>query len=361
MSCFFASKCGVNRFLKTLIGYVNMIGVQDMKENLESYTKATMGQKVTVFLLSSNREAYIGSAIEGVLRQTYKNFQLVILDNFSTDKTEEIVKSFSDERIHFIQRHSPVESPNYRYAFHICSTKYLVILHDDDIIEETYLEKVLKKIEENHFVAVSTSARIIDENGFLTGGKIKTSDDIVYEGDMYLEKFFSATPVSIVFPTAIYEKEYYGELENFFNISAGQARDQYIWFQTERFGGRFCMLTEPLIQYRIHSNQDSVINGGIMDLQLMDALLNEPYYAKKMENYQENIRQRIWIIYRLLSKKYHVGLLSKDEFDSFFDYKCVEFIKDTFPGKVRYMMMLALHCCPFFTGLAIKLILKIKK
>ena len=332
-----------------------------MDNALRAYEHAAQGQLVTVFLLSSNRETYINLALESILRQTYRDFQLVILDNFSKDKTEEIVRGFRDNRIHFIQRCSPNESPNYKYAFHICKTKYLVVLHDDDIVEDTYLETVLKTIEENHFASVSVSARIIDENGTLTGRTIKVSEDVVYERDMYLKNFLSTTPVSIVFPTAIYEKDYYGELENFFNINAGPARDQYVWFQTERYGRQFCMLAEPLIRYRILSNQDCAVNGGFMDLQLMDSLLSEPYYAEKIRKYQEYIRQRVWVVYRLLSRKYHMGLLEKDKFDSFFDYKCVGFIKNAFPGKLRYMTMSALHHCPWLTGAAIKLLLKLKK
>ena len=96
-----------------------------------------------------------------------------------------------NDRIHFVQRHSLDESPNYKYAFEICATEYLVVLHDDDIVEDTYLETVLEKIENSNFVSVSAGASIIDENGKTTGKFIKSDEDIVYEGNDYLLNFLS--------------------------------------------------------------------------------------------------------------------------------------------------------------------------
>ena len=302
-----------------------------IKLTLETYEKMSKDQKVTVFLLSSNRREYIGLEIEAILRQTYSDFQLVILDNFSNDGTKELVDSFEDDRIHFVQRHSLDESPNYKYAFEICATEYLVVLHDDDIVEDTYLETVLEKIENSNFVSVSAGASIIDENGKTTGKFIKSDEDIVYEGNDYLLNFLSAKPVPIVFPTAIYRKKFYGNLENFFKCEAGPARDQVIWFQTGRFGGKIFILEKTLIKYRIHSNQDSVINSGFMEIKLIDSLLSDPFYyeiIKTMRQYY--IRHFVWLRYCSFTKRYYTGLLTKEQFDAFFDYKCVDFIKKTF-------------------------------
>lgn len=331
-----------------------------MEEVLKTYNQMAQGQKVTVFLLSSNREKYIGLAIEGVLRQTYAEFQLVILDNFSCDHTKDIVESFHDDRIHFIQRKSPNESPNYKFAFEICATEYLVVLHDDDIVEDIYLETVLKKIESDDFASVSVGAIIINENGETTGEYIKSNEDVIYKNNEYFLRFFSYKPVPIIFPTAIYKKSFYGNLDDFFKYEAGPARDQAIWFQTGRFGGAICILERALIKYRIHSNQDSFINCGFMELQLIDALLDDGYYHEIITKFcKKYISFFVWKRYCSISKRYYLGLLDKDKFDSFFNYKCVGFIKNTFFGKLRYMIMSIIHHFPL-SGLLIKLLLKIK-
>ncbi len=57
--------------------------------------------KVSVILPTYNRATLIGRAVESVLNQTYRDFELIIVDDGSTDDTEKVVKSFSDERIYY--------------------------------------------------------------------------------------------------------------------------------------------------------------------------------------------------------------------------------------------------------------------
>ena len=59
--------------------------------------------KVSVIITSYNYEQYIKDAIESVLNQTYSDFELVIIDDCSTDNSANIIKQFNDERIKFIQ------------------------------------------------------------------------------------------------------------------------------------------------------------------------------------------------------------------------------------------------------------------
>jgi len=54
---------------------------------------------ISVIMPAYNAEKYIGEAIQGVLNQTYTNFELIVINDGSSDKTEEIISSFKDERI----------------------------------------------------------------------------------------------------------------------------------------------------------------------------------------------------------------------------------------------------------------------
>ena len=54
---------------------------------------------VTVSMPAFNSERYIGEAIESILAQTYQNFELIIVDDGSTDRTREIIEGFTDPRI----------------------------------------------------------------------------------------------------------------------------------------------------------------------------------------------------------------------------------------------------------------------
>jgi len=59
--------------------------------------------KVSIILPTYNRAHLIGRAIKSVLNQTYRNFELIVIDDGSTDDTEMLVKSFEDKRIHYIK------------------------------------------------------------------------------------------------------------------------------------------------------------------------------------------------------------------------------------------------------------------
>ncbi len=89
--------------------------------------------EITVAILTYNRVKYLTPAIESVLKQTFTDFELLILDNSSTDNTESLVKSFSDQRIRYI-KHPPVSPGVARnIGLENAKGKYVGYLDDDDI------------------------------------------------------------------------------------------------------------------------------------------------------------------------------------------------------------------------------------
>lgn len=93
--------------------------------------------QITTIIPTYSRSSFLEKAIESILKQTYSNFKLVILDNHSEDNTEEVVKKFQsqDSRIHYF-RHSYNMGmmKNYEYGFSIIDTPYFHFLSDDDYI-----------------------------------------------------------------------------------------------------------------------------------------------------------------------------------------------------------------------------------
>jgi len=100
--------------------------------------------KVSVIITTFNRAEYLEKAIKSVLNQTYSDFELLILDNSSTDNTEEIVKSFNDERIRYI-KHQPLNISQARnLGLKESKGDYIAFLDDDD---EWLPEKLKREIE----------------------------------------------------------------------------------------------------------------------------------------------------------------------------------------------------------------------
>lgn len=100
--------------------------------------------KVSVVITSYNYDKYIKDAIESVLNQTYSDFELVIIDDCSTDNSVNIINQFEDERIKFIQNEQNLGLKNsMQKAISCCTGEWIAFLESDDLWLPDTLEKRL--------------------------------------------------------------------------------------------------------------------------------------------------------------------------------------------------------------------------
>ncbi|MGN6475677.1 MAG: glycosyltransferase family 2 protein, partial [Flavipsychrobacter sp.] len=107
---------------------------------------------VSVLMTSYCREKYIANAIESVLASTYVNFELIIVDDGSTDKTVEIAQSYAakDKRIKFFVNEKNLgDYPNRNRAASLASGKYLKYVDSDDYIYPHGLQVLVSMMEAN--------------------------------------------------------------------------------------------------------------------------------------------------------------------------------------------------------------------
>ena len=114
-----------------------------------------MSPLVSIILPVYNCEKYIRKTIDSVFNQTYSNFELLVIDDGSTDTTLKIVQSFIDNRIQVIQfdkNKGLIEVLN--HGIKIAKGKYIARLDGDDICLPTRLEKQVNWLEKNQKTAV---------------------------------------------------------------------------------------------------------------------------------------------------------------------------------------------------------------
>lgn len=93
----------------------------------------TKGPLVSIIMPTYNHARFIGEGIESVLNQTYKNFELIIIDNFSEDNTEEIVASYKDDRIKYLKfRNNGSTGVSRNYGIRHAKGEYIAFLDSDD-------------------------------------------------------------------------------------------------------------------------------------------------------------------------------------------------------------------------------------
>lgn len=122
---------------------------------------------VTVALLTYNRSHYLKESLSAIINQTYRDFELLVLDNGSTDDTPHVVLSFNDDRIRYV-RNAPGGTAHFNALSAIWMARggRLLITHDDDIMESDMLERQMALIAARpELTAVWTNKSIIDESG----------------------------------------------------------------------------------------------------------------------------------------------------------------------------------------------------
>jgi glycosyltransferase involved in cell wall biosynthesis len=125
--------------------------------------------QITVAMPVYNGEGYVHLAIQSVLDQTYSDFELLIVDNCSTDGTLEVVKAFSDPRIRLHVNSTNLGMVgNWNKAIELATGKYIKFLSHDDLLDPTCLEEqiagFLQHKQENLGI-VTCKKRVINQNG----------------------------------------------------------------------------------------------------------------------------------------------------------------------------------------------------
>jgi len=98
---------------------------------------------VSVEMIAYNAQKYIAEAVDSILAQTYKNFELIIVDDGSSDKTKEIVDSYSDSRIRYIHKEHKNRWSGTNVAIARANGKYIITVDSDDFIAPDYIEKLV--------------------------------------------------------------------------------------------------------------------------------------------------------------------------------------------------------------------------
>lgn len=116
-----------------------------------------------------NHESYIGRAIQSVLDQTFTDFELLIFDDQSTDRSVDVVKSFSDPRIKlFVNDKNLGPEGNWNLTLTHARGQYIKLLCGDDLLEPTCLERqvgVLDDPAHRDVVLVTSNKLVIDAKG----------------------------------------------------------------------------------------------------------------------------------------------------------------------------------------------------
>lgn len=154
-----------------------------------------MSELISIIMPSYNTEKYIGDSIRSILAQTYTNWELIIVDDCSTDNTDEAVAPFlQDFRIRYLKNaHNSGAAISRNYALREAKGKWIAFLDSDDLWHPEKLEKQLAFMKENGYAFTYTDYMIQLNDQWLP--YIYTGPKVVNRRKMYNYCYFSTITV----------------------------------------------------------------------------------------------------------------------------------------------------------------------
>jgi len=214
---------------------------------------------VSVILPTYNRECYLAESIESVLAQTYTNFELLIVNDCSTDQTAEMLNDFrkKDHRIRVIDNETNKGAPASRnIAVNLAGGKYLAMMDSDDISLPARFEKQVAFLERHpQTYVLGSSATVIDPQGKIVNEwRLPTGDRLIRWHSIFRNSRVFCNP-SVMMRASIFD--YVPK----FNENNRTSDDSELWatiFPHKELG--FANLADKLVKYRSHP---SSITGQI--------------------------------------------------------------------------------------------------
>jgi glycosyltransferase involved in cell wall biosynthesis len=212
--------------------------------------------RVTAIMAARNAEAFVAAAIESALRQTYPNFELVVVDDASTDQTPDIVASYAakDARIRLLRQAQRGGAPAaWNIALREARGEWIAVLDADDLWRPRRLELQLAVVDANpSVVLVSSEYERIDIHGRALGNPRRAGPEwwllwqllfmnVIGGHSQVLYRRQSALACGGYRPDCRY------------------AEDYQLWIDLTREGGLVCV-PEVLMEYRVHGQSASASN-----------------------------------------------------------------------------------------------------
>jgi glycosyltransferase involved in cell wall biosynthesis len=209
---------------------------------------------VTVLMPVYNAQLYLGEAIDSILQQTYGNFELLIINDGSTDGSEEIILGYKDSRIKHIKNEQNLKLiATLNKGFSLATGKYIARMDADDYSLNQRLEKQVAFMEANPKVAMAGS-------WFESLGK--NSKIVKYESDVNSIRFKMLYQTQFCHPSVILRKAVTDQLLVLFDPAYVHAED-YELFSRLAYQFKVYNLPEVLLKYRIHSGNVSVLHKKV--------------------------------------------------------------------------------------------------
>jgi len=217
-----------------------------------------MAPKVTVLMPVYNGADLVRAAIDGVLAQTFTDFELLVVDDASTDDSAAVVDAYADPRISVVRNERNLgQVPSTNRGLHEARGEYVARLDQDDVPLPTRLERQVAVLDAEENVAVAGSwLDYVDERGRVTESLRATIDDFPHF--LYL---LLANALPLAHSAVMYRREEVLALGGY-DEEFALAEDMDLWRRLALRRREARVVPEVLLRYLVHGGQQSHARGG---------------------------------------------------------------------------------------------------
>lgn len=219
-----------------------------------------MEQMVSIVLPVYNGEKYLREAVDSILEQTYRNFELIVINDGSTDSTLDILLEYQkkDARVVIISRTNRGLVDSLNEGIKIARGKYIARMDADDVAHPTRIEKQVNFMEEHDDVYIlGTNYSLVYEEGTTeevrkaAQGTHKRSTASIDREDWFLS---TNETMKFIHPTIMIRKSLFDDigLYRYYKLE-----DLELYFRTGSNGYRIDKLEEVLLDYRVRASSKS--------------------------------------------------------------------------------------------------------
>lgn len=207
---------------------------------------------VSVIINCRNSEKYLGPCIDSVLNQTYSNFEIILIDNNSSDGTKEIVNNFSDQRIkyYFLNKHVTLGDAR-NFALNKANGHYIAFIDSDDLWTNDKLKKLIYKFSKNIGLIYSDVEYFNENKSFNLYSYRK-----IYKGYIFNYLLYD---YNLCISSCIVSKKIIDKYKIKFDKSLKVCEDLDFFLKIS-YVSKVDFVPEVLAKYRIHQNNMTSMN-----------------------------------------------------------------------------------------------------
>ena len=236
-----------------------------------------MKSKVSIIIPVHNSEMYLKKCIESVLKQTYRNIEVICIDNGSKDNSLEILKQYKTIKTYSLKESGISLARN--YGIKKAKGEYLYFLDSDDYIKENLIEKLVKKLEKDKSdLCYAKYYSVYEEENKIEKTELYTFDTLNKK-----QIITNLHNINLGAPK-LYKTEIITDNNINFPLNT-KYEDVYFVLKYLYFSNKISMVNEYLYYYLIHSNSETTtMDSRVFDILKIIKLYEKIYDKDEIEN-----------------------------------------------------------------------------